>query len=417
MKKTDRHRVQGPLMVIAGLLLVITIGIFSDTLFWDRYLHAYTFETFVENPFPTIERLYPQEAVPGTTEVKTFPYAEAGGRTITPAALEQATAFAEASNSTSLIIAHKGVIQLQQYWQGEGADQPVYSFSMHKSIVALLLGIAVEEGHIAGLDDPLSGYLPEWRGDARGEITLRQSLQMNSGLEPMKFPKNPFSKHVRRQIGTNLAATALSFRLHNEPGSVFSYNGVNPTLLVMVIERATGQRYADYLSKKLWQPAGNEDAALWLDRPGGLARGATSLYAKPMDWLRIGQLLLDGGYSEGRQIIPEVWLRELTTPSPTNPRYGLLTWIGSDYVEARTLEAFEGFAAVAEQPFDAGDIIYFDGLGGQRVYVIPSAQLVIVRTGVLAWEWDDTRLPNLVLAGIKARESMNQQDDSGRGQN
>ena len=104
----------------------------------------------------------------------------------------------------------------------------------------------------------------------------------------------------------------------------------------------------------------------------------------------------------------------MTTPSPTNPRYGLLTWIGTDYVEQRTLEAFEGFAAVAETPFDAGDIIYFDGLGGQRVYVIPSAQLVIVRTGVLAWEWNDTRLPNLLLAGIrkpliKERENMNQQ--------
>ena len=96
---------------------------------------------------------------------------------------------------------------------------------------------------------------------------------MNSGLEPMSFPANPFSRHVRRQIGTNLAATALSFRLQDEPGSVFNYNGVNPTLLVMVIEQATGRRYAEYLSEKLWRPALNGDAALWLDRPGGLARG------------------------------------------------------------------------------------------------------------------------------------------------
>ena len=148
-------------------------------------------------------------------------------------------------------------------------------------------------------------------------------------------------------------------------------------------------------------PLGNEDAAVWLDHPGGLARGATSLYAIPMDWLRIGEMLLNKGRANGRQVIPEDWLSALTTPSPTNPRYGLLTWIGTDYVEERTLEAFEGFAAVAQTPFDAGDIIYFDGLGGQRVYVIPSAQLVIVRTGVLAWEWNDTRLPNLILAGIK----------------
>ena len=388
-------------MVVAGIVLVFILGIFSDVLYWDRYLRAYTFNTFVENPFPTIGRLYPQETVPGAQTPVTSPHAEAASRTISTTALGEAVAFAEASDSTSLIVSHRGVIQLERYWKGEGADQVVYSFSMHKSILALLLGIAIEEGHIGGIDDPLATYLPEWRGDPRERITLRHALQMNSGLEPMSFPVNPFSKHVKRQIGTNLAGTALSFRLQDEPGSVFNYNGVNPTLLVMVLERATGQRYAAYLSAKLWQPLGNEDASVWLDHPGGLARGATSLYAKPMDWLRIGHMLLNKGRANGRQIIPADWLAEMTTPSPTNPRYGLLTWIGADYVEQRTLDAFEGFAAVAETPFDAGDIIYFDGLGGQRVYVIPSAQLVIVRTGVLAWEWNDTRLPNLVLAGIK----------------
>ena len=388
-------------MVAAGLLLVLILGIFSDVLYWDRYLRAYTFNTFVENPFPTIDRLYPQETVPGAQTPVTSPHAEASSRTISTTALDEAVAFAEASDSTSLIVSHRGVIQLERYWKGEGADQVVYSFSMHKSIVALLLGIAVNEGHIAGIDDPLAKYLPEWRGDPRDQVTLRHALQMNSGLEPMGFPVNPFSKHVKRQIGTDLTATALSFRLQDEPGSVFNYNGVNPTLLVMVLERATDQRYAAYLSAKLWQPLGNEDAGVWLDHPGGLARGATSLYAKPMDWLRIGHLLLNKGRANGRQVIPADWLAEMTTPSPTNPRYGLLTWIGTDYVEERTLEAFEGFAAVAQTPFDAGDIIYFDGLGGQRVYVVPSAELVIVRTGVLAWEWNDTRLPNLVLAGIK----------------
>ena len=74
---------------------------------------------------------------------------------------------------------------------------------------------------IGDIDDPLAKYLPEWQDDPRARITLRHALQMNSGLEPMSFPANPFSKHVKRQIGTNLAATALSFRLQDEPGSVF----------------------------------------------------------------------------------------------------------------------------------------------------------------------------------------------------
>ena len=267
MKKTDNRMVQAAVMVVGGILFVLILGIFSDVLYWDRYLRAYTFNTFVENPFPTVDRLYPQETVPGAQTPVTFPHAEAASRTISSTALDEAVAFAEESGSTSLIVSHRGVIQLERYWKGKGADQVVYSFSMHKSIVALLLGIAIDEGQIAGIDDPLAKYLPEWRGDPRERITLRHALQMNSGLEPMSFPVNPFSKHVKRQIGTDLARTALSFRLHDEPGSVFSYNGVNPTLLVMVLERATGQRYAAYLSGKLWRPVGNEDASVWLDHP------------------------------------------------------------------------------------------------------------------------------------------------------
>ncbi len=314
--------------------------------------------------------------------------------------MQAAVRFAEDSNSTSLIVYHDGEIQLEKYWHGANDKWPVYSFSMHKSVVALLIGIAIADGDIDSLDDPIAKYLTEWANDDRAQITIRHALQMNSGFEPMSFPVNPFSKHVKRQIGTNLSATALSFRLQNEPGTVFDYNGVNPTLLVMVLERATGQRYANYLSEKFWQPLGNHDAAVWLDREGGLARGATSLFAIPMDWMRVGEMLLNNGRAANRQIVPADWIQKMKTPSTTNPRYGLLTWIGIDYAEERTLDAFIGFAAISEKPFMAKDVFYFDGLGGQRVYVIPSQKLIIVRTGILARAWQDTQLPNILLAGI-----------------
>ena len=383
-----------------GLLVLAALIIFSDLLFWDRYLHAYKFNTFVDNPFPTIDRLKPQETVKGIPRPRSISSAGVAEKTISRESLEAASKFAEASSSTSLIVYHDGKIQLEKYWQGANDDQAVYSFSMHKSVLALLVGIAISEGDIDSLDDPIAKYLSEWAYDSRSQISIRHALQMNSGFEPMSFPSNPFSKHVRRQIGTNLSATALSFRLQEKPGTVFSYNGVNPTLLVMVLEHATGKRYANYLSDKLWQPLGNHDAAVWLDHEGGLARGATSLYAVPMDWMRIGEMLLNNGRVDDRQVIPDGWIQQMKTPSATNPRYGLLTWIGIAYAEERTLDAFKGFAAISDKPFIAGDVFYFDGLGGQRVYVIPSQKLVIVRTGVLAKEWQDTQLPNILVAGI-----------------
>jgi len=387
------------------MVVVCAAIVLSDMTYWDRYLNAYTFETFVANPYPTLERLYPQEVVKGVITPRQIDRASNDEKIIAADVLEEASAFAEGSDSTSLIIYHAGKIVLERYWRGGEPSTPVYSFSMHKSVVALLIGIAISEGHIESIDDPLAKYLREWSDDPRAAITIRHALQMNSGFEPMSFPVNPFSKHVKRQIGTDLVETVLSFDLAKPPGSEFSYNGVNPSLLVIVLERATGRRYAEYLSEKLWRPLGNHEAAVWLDHEDGLARGATSLFAVPMDWMRIGEMLLSGGRVEGVQVVPKSWLEEMRAPSPTNSTYGLLTWIGTDYAGERTLESFEGFAAVSDKPFNAGDLYYYDGLGGQRVYVVPSRNLIIVRTGVLAWEWHDTKLPNMLVTAVDAASS------------
>ena len=400
MSSKPKPEVQFAVLSGVACAIILAAIILSDLTYWARYIRVYPFDSFIDNPFPTVDRLYPQERVAGVAKPRSLPYATPDGRTIGDHALAAAAAFAEGSHSTALIIYHDGRIQLERYWLGADASTPVYSFSMHKSVVALLLGLAIEDGAVGGVDESLVRYLPEWGGDRREAITLRNTLQMNSGFETMRFPTNPFSKHVKRQIGTDLTATALSFRLQETPGEVFDYNGVNPTLLLMVVERATGRRYADYLSERLWKPLGNRDATVWLDSKGGLARGATSLYAVPMDWLRIGVMLLDDGVVDGKQIVPRAWLREMLTPSATSPLYGMLMWIGTEHVKERSLESFKGFAATAEEPFMARDVIFFDGLGGQRVYIIPSRQVVIVRTGVLSRTWEDTKLPNIVIEAL-----------------
>lgn len=389
------------LVVAAGLtLLAVAVALLVEPIFWDRYRRAYTFDSFVQHPFPEPERLYPQERVAGPRITRIIPRAEPAARTIEPAALAAAEAFAERTRSTSLIVYHGGRIQLERYWRGAAPDRPVYSFSMHKSVVALLVGIALEEGRLGAVTDPLARHVPALARDGRRRITIENALQMTGGFEAAAFPRNPFSKHVRIQIGTDLPAAALAFRLVREPGTTFDYNGVNPTLLVMALERATGQRYAAYLSEKLWQPLGNRDAAVWLDREGGLVRAATSLFATPMDWLRVGEMVLNRGRVGERQLVPAAWIERMTTPSQTNPLYGYLIWLGSRHTQERTLAPFKGFAARAARPFLAPDVVYFDGLGGQRVYIIPSRRLIIVRTGILSRDWEDTSLPNRLIEGI-----------------
>jgi CubicO group peptidase (beta-lactamase class C family) len=304
-----------------------------------------------------------------------------------------------------LLVLHRGKLQYEAYWEGSNAETPVYSFSMHKTVVGMMVGFAIADGKIGSVEDPAAKYLPEWSDPEHSQIRIKHLLQMSSGLESMQYGDNPFSKHQRRQIGTDLERTALSFDVQEPPGQRFDYNGINPTLLVMIIERTTGRRYADYLSEKLWKPLGNRTAHVWLDHEKGLVFAATSLFATPRDWLRVGIMMLDHGRVDGREVLPEAWFRQMITPSPTNPVYGDLTWLGFNSsgavsVLSKGLARYNTVDQKATSELASRNLICFDGLGGQRVYVFPDSELVIVRTGVLNGGYEDPTLPNLLLAGV-----------------
>jgi len=396
-------------MIWTALIVLLAIGLWiaSDRVYWDRYLHAHTLESFVEHPYPTIDRLYPQEAVPGVEPARTIPVASESERTIRADALAAAERYARSTKSTSLLVFHRGKLQYESYWEGSSAETPVYSFSMHKTIVGMAVGFAIADGKIGSVEDSVAKYLPEWSDREHSQIRLKHLLQMSSGIESMQYGDNPFSKHQRRQIGTDLEHTALSFDVQEPPGQHFDYNGINPTLLVMIIERTTGRRYAEYLSEKLWKPLGNRTAHVWLDHEGGLVFAATSLFATPRDWLRIGIMMLDQGRVDGQQVLPAVWFRHMITRSPTNPVYGNMTWLGFNSSGAVSslssgLGRYNTVDAKATNELATRNMICFDGLGGQRVYVFPESELVIVRTGVLDGGYEDPILPNLVLGGRAA---------------
>jgi CubicO group peptidase (beta-lactamase class C family) len=101
-----------------------------------------------------------------------------------------------------------------------------------------------------------------------------------------------------------------------------------------------------------------------------------------------------------RQVVPAQWMKDIITPSPTNPNYGYFTWIGTTYTKVRPYNSKATATAFHSEPFAAPDVIYFDGFGGQRVYIVPSKQLVIVHTGPLRQDWDDAILPNMIIRAL-----------------
>jgi len=198
-----------------------------------------------------------------------------------------------------------------------------------------------------------------------------------------------------------MAPVVLGEPADEPPFTRYDYNSINPQGVGMIVERATGRRYSEYLSDALWKKVSADDAYVVLDSTEhGLAHFFCCLNATARSWLNIGRLHIDGGRLNGEQVVPEAWIREVQTPSPRNPDYGLLTWLGTEYHKERYYNHKGSTHANHSEPFAAKDVVYFDGFGGERVYAVPSLGLVIVRTGNLRPDWDDAYVPNVIIRGI-----------------
>jgi CubicO group peptidase (beta-lactamase class C family) len=294
---------------------------------------------------------------------------------------EKALETAIAGKALSLLIARDGAIVSEYYAPDHGPDKWSDSASMMKTVTALLSGMAIAEGHIKSRDEPAATYLPAWRRDGRAKITIRHLLQMHSGLRPEGKYEDPFSDACYLALGTDARYIVEGCPLVTAPGSRYDYNNVNYQALGLVLEAATGRRYAQYLSEKLWIPVGNSDAAVWLDKKDGQARTFGFLFARAHDWLRLGQLVLDRGRVGDRQLVPADWIDFMCTPSPTEPTYGAGLYTGIDSKE--------------DQPFPYAGVVAFNGKDKQRVYVLPKERLLILRVGPQVRKWDDGYFPNL----------------------
>lgn len=340
----------------------------------------------------------PRERVPGGEPLE-IPTATVPG--IGAAALEQAVDYGEETGSHALIIFRDDGIELEKYYPGYNADSISQTQSMHKSVLAMLVGIAIHEGYIGSVDDPASKYLPEWAKDERASITIRQMLRQTSGIDFATVGLNPLGGFYQLMVGADVAAAALNLPLAVEPGTQFDYNSAIPQNMGLIIQRATGERYARYLSQALWRHIGAPDAFVVLDSDEkSMPRTSCCLDATARSWLHIGLLHLNDGRIGDRQVVPAEWIRDTSTPGDINPNYGYFTWLGTEHDQFRYYNRKTSVRVFHSEPYVAKDVIYFDGFGGQRVYIIPSYRLVIVRTGGTGSNWDDAYLPNLIVRDL-----------------
>lgn len=381
---------------LGAVVAVALIIVATDLVFWHRYV------TLPMRHIVTATEWYtPRVAVTGAASTSLVVAAPAQ-RTISESAFAAALTYAKARPTVALLVFHAGQIELEYYGAGFSASSLTDSQSMHKSVLAMLVGLAIEDGSIQSVEDPIGRYIPEWDDDPRGAIRLRSLLQMSSGLAPASMSLNPFASGLQLYLASDRRPKLLQTRAAQRPEETFDYNPLNSELLGTIVEHATGQSYAAYLSQRLWKPLGASTAYLWADHPGGLVHTSCCLQATARDWLRLGLLVMNRGLVDGRQVVPAAWIDAMLTSSPRNPNYGYQIWLGREFTPERRYTVASKLRAHHGEPFAAPDVAYFDGSGGQRVYVVPSAKLVIVHTGEATFDWDDAFLPNAILRGLTA---------------
>jgi CubicO group peptidase (beta-lactamase class C family) len=259
----------------------------------------------------------------------------------------------------------------ERYFHGATRESLQTSFSVAKSFVSTLVGIAIDAGVIDDVDDPVTEYVPELAArDGRfRQITLRHLLAMSSGIhyEEGGFP-SPFGDDTYTYYGPDLRDVALKrARIDAPPGQAWQYNNYHPLLLGLVLERATGMSVSDFMARRLWQPLGAEADATWsLDSErSGFEKLESGINARPVDYARFGLLFLHDGEWNGRRIVSEGWVRAATgvdaPPTDVASRYGYgyFWWLD------------------VERP----GRFYALGKYGQYIYVAPDADAVVVRLG------------------------------------
>lgn len=272
----------------------------------------------------------------------------------------------EVKTHAFLIIKNDTIVH-EQYWDGFSDTSHTNSFSMAKSFTSALLGVAIKEGFIKSIDEPVNTYIPEFKKDWRSKITLKHVATMSSGIGFDESYGNPFSYPAEGYYSTDLMAATLKYTKQvSEPGTVFNYLSGNTTLMGYCISKAVGKPLATYLGEKLWTPMGCENDAYWsIDKNDGLEKAFCCINSNIRDFARIGKLYMHQGNWEGIQLIDSAYVNQSIIPfdglevdGSKNRTYGYSWWL----TENKGLRIF-----------------YMRGMLNQFVICIPQKNMIVCK--------------------------------------
>lgn len=281
------------------------------------------------------------------------------------------------TNSGSFLVYHNDVLVCEKYYDPIHANERTNSFSMAKTFTAIMVQQCIERGEIGGWDDPVRKYLP-WVGERDGEgelvsnthpqwdqnanaLTLRHLITMTAGLDWDENYISPFGITARAYYGSDVEATMRTVAVVDKPGEAFEYQSAATQLLGLVMMQATGKHLSELASEYLWKPLGAEAPALWsLDKAQGRELNYCCFDARARDFGRMGLMVLHDGVAAGKNRLLDSGFLAAAQRPYRFPNYGHSFWLGE---------------------VNGVQFSYFQGLKGQYICIVPSHNLVVVRTG------------------------------------
>ncbi|MEM9256382.1 MAG: serine hydrolase [Pseudomonadota bacterium] len=280
--------------------------------------------------------------------------------------------FIELSNTSSFLVLKDGEVVYEHYAHGDTRDSLHISFSVAKSFTSALVGIALGEGKIKSLDDPIRGYLPELTSDTFDDVTIKQVLQMSSGMRFTEVYTDPESD-INRMSAKVPPMTYLEYvntlpREHS-PGTFNHYASINTQLLGILLVRVTGESVTNYMTSRLWHPLGMKNQGHWIMAPDGIELVMGGLSASARDYAKLGLLYLNDGKRGNKRLLPKGWVEESVTPDQPHLMPG----------ENPKSSNVSGYQYQWWTPREWDEDYLARGIWGQNIYVHPRNGVVIVK--------------------------------------
>lgn len=271
-----------------------------------------------------------------------------------------------------LIIRHDSILH-ESYSNGFTAEDHHISWSMSKSVISALIGIAVQEGKIKSIEQTVTEYLPDFAGTGYDGVRIKDVLQMSSGVG-FNEDYGDFNSDINvmgRYFAIGMPMRDFAKRLKNArpPGTYNLYVSIDTQVLGMILVQATGKSITEYMNEKLWSKIGAESDAYWIIDKAGMEFAIGGLNVTARDYAKIGQLFLDSGRWQGNQIVPEDWVRASVTPDAPHLMPG----------KRESAELEEGYGYQWWIPYGSKDEFNAQGIYTQFIYIDPDMDMVIVK--------------------------------------